>query len=287
MNTTRSGTLLIGYDVEGIVEDIRQGWGKAYSDAEAVTQIFLTRATEAHHKYQAPCTLFALGRILEQNLEYFQELAGDELFDIQQHTYSHVRLKTVVEEGNNEVRVYEGGTLEKIAEDVGKASSLFRKYLDRDCIGLSGPFGYYRGLSDRLDILQIIHSAGIRFVRTYARNEHGSNPVSLDVQPFWYRPQGFPDLLEIPAQDWQDCIYRELHGWENTEKYISHLCSNLDYIAAQNLVWCICLHDFTSIRDDPKMSIVCRLIEYARKKHIRIMSCKEYYEENRRLLHSQ
>lgn len=272
------GTLLIGYDVEGVIKEIREKWGKAYSDSEAVTRIFLTRGAEVHHRYKAPCTLFVLGQALEQNVKHFQELAGDDMFDIQQHTYSHILFKTVVEE-NTTARVFKGGTLQEITQDVRKASSLLRKYLNVDCIGLSGPYGYYRGLSDKPEVLQILQDVGIRFVRTYARNEHDWQPVSFDVQPFWYKPQGFPRILEIPAQDWQDCIYREIHGWENTEGYLSHLRRSLDYVAKHNLSWSICLHDFSSIRDDPEMSIISGLIEHAQKKHVRIMSCKEYYRE--------
>ena len=73
------GTLIIGYDVEGLIKEVREGWGKIYSDPEAVTGIFLT-----------------------------------------------------------------------------KASFLLKKYLNVDCIGLSGPYGYYRGLSDRPEILLIL-----------------------------------------------------------------------------------------------------------------------------------
>lgn len=276
-----SGTLLIGYDVEGLIEESRNKWGKAYSDPEAVTRIFLARATEVHHRYKAPCTLFVLGQVLEKNVRHFQELGDNDMFDIEQHTYSHIRLKTVVQEYNDTVKVFKGGTLQEIAEDVRKTSSLLKKYLNVNCLGLTGPYGYYRGLSDEPEVLQILQDAGIRFVRTYARNERDWQPVSLDVQPFWYKPQGFPEILEISGQDWQDCIYRDVHGWENTGTYLSHLKSSLDYIATHDLTWSPCFHDFSSIRDDPKMSIICGLIEYARKKHVRIISCKEYYQETR------
>ncbi len=273
------GTLLIGYDVEGLIPEIRERWGKAYPDPKAVTRIFLARAADVHRRYKAPCTLFVLGQVLEQNVKHFQKLVNDDIFDIQQHTYSHILLKTVVEEENNSVRVFPGGTLEEVAQEVRKTSSLFKKYLNDDCIGLAGPYGYYRGLSDRLDILQILQDAGIRFVRTYARNEHDSQPVSLDVQPFLYEPQGFPEIEEIPAQDWQDCIYRGQRGWEDIEGFLSHLKSSLDYVARHDLTWSACFHDFSSIRDDPEMSIISGLIEQAQKKHVRIMSHKEYYRE--------
>ena len=273
------GTVLIGNDVEGLITEILELWGKAYPDPKAVTRIFLARTADVHRRYKAPCTLFVLGQVLEQNVKHFQKLVNDDIFDIQQHTYSHILLKTVLVEENNSVTVVPGGSLEEITKDIRKASSLFKKYLNDDCIGLAGPYGYYRGLSDRPDVLQILQDAGIRFVRMYARNEHDSQPVSFDAQPFWYKPQGFPDILEIPAQDWQDCIYRGRYGWEGIEGFLSHLKSSLDYVAKHDLTWSACFHDFSTIRDDPEMSIICGLIEHARKNHIRIMSCNEYYQE--------
>jgi len=281
-----SGTLLIGYDVEGLIEGSR--WVRAYSDPESVTQVFLARVEEVHYRYKVPCTLFVLGQVLEKNVGHFQKLNGNSMFDIQQHTYSHIRLKTIVQECNNPGKVFKGGVkvfkadaLQDIAKDVRKASSLLKRYLNVNCLGLAGPNGYYRGLSDKPEVLQILQDVGIRFIRTYARNEHDWQPVSLDTQPFWYKPQGFPEILELPAQDWQDCIYREIHGWKNTEGYLSHLKLSLDYVVTHDLTWSVCFHDFASIRDDPKMDIICGLIDYARKKHVRIMSCEEYYQENK------
>ncbi len=273
------GILLIGYDVEGLVEEVRERWGDAYPDPEAVTSAFLRRAADVHHSYGAPCTLFVLGRVLEQNLQHFQQLAGDDIFDIQQHTYSHIRLKTVVEQYDDVTNVYRSGNLFEIEQDIMKASRLLSQYLDASCVGLSAPYGYYRGLSDKPEVLEIIRDAGILYVRAYSRNEHDWGPVALDVQPFAYTAQGFPRILELPGQDWQDCHYREVYGWTNIDRYVSHLQSTLDYVAARNLTWSICLHDFSSIRDDAKMSIVCRMIEHAQRSHIRIMSCTEYYRE--------
>ena len=52
------------------------------------------------------------------------------------------------------------------------------------CIGLTGPWCYYRGLRDRLDILQVLWEEGLRFTRADGRNEHDRHPVAIDVQPY-------------------------------------------------------------------------------------------------------
>src|SRR5215212_5052451 len=54
----------------------------------------------------------------------------------------------------------------------------------RPCIGLTGPWCYYRGLRDRLDILQVLWEEGLRFTRADGRNEHDRHPVAIDVHPY-------------------------------------------------------------------------------------------------------
>ncbi len=73
-------TLLVGYDVES-------------ADPE-ITRAFLRKAEEIHRALEAPGTMFFVGKTLIKSIESCQNLAKYELFDIQQHTYSHVLLKT-------------------------------------------------------------------------------------------------------------------------------------------------------------------------------------------------
>lgn len=115
--------------------------------------------------------ILALGKTLKSNINCCQNLAGNKLFDFQQHTYSHALLKTVVMVKNTIVKVYPGASLSQLRNEVKKTARLLKKYLGIIPIGLRGPCGYYRGLSDRPDILAIVHKAGIRFTSTYGRNE--------------------------------------------------------------------------------------------------------------------
>lgn len=259
-------TLLIGYDVE------RQG--PDFSE----TKQFLKVAPKLHQELNAPCTFFVCGKTLEGNIEEFQEVKKNySLIDFQQHTYSHILLKTVVMETEKGTEVYKGGTLEQVEEEVRRTNELLKKYLDIDCIGLTGPYGYYRGLSDRPDILEVLHHLGIRFTRTYARNEKDYQPVSFEVQPFWYQPQGFPDILEFPVCGWQDVYLRGKYGWENIERYLNYIKKDLDYIVAHNLTWCYAQHDWSSIREDPEMKMTRKFIEYALSKGVELISYKDYY----------
>ena len=146
-----------------------------------VTFQFLSQMRCVHEELSAPCTLFICGRLLEEPhiLKALQGLAGSELFDLQQHTYSHQRLKTVVEDDGKQITVFKGVSLEKIREEVEYTNRIFEEKLRISCSGICGPYGYYRGLMDRPDILEILHQAGIRFTRTYSRNENDYNPLSI------------------------------------------------------------------------------------------------------------
>ena len=188
-----------------------------------------------------------------------------------------------MEESVRGLRVVKGGSLEKIREEVEKTGELLRKHLGVECIGITGPNCYYRGLMDRPDVLEVLHRAGIRFTRTYGRNERDFQPVPFEVQPFWYEPQGFPDILECPVQGWQDCIWRGVHGWKSKEDYLKMLRDNIDYIAERDLVWGYATHDWSSLKGDPDMGIVRRFIEYAKQRGVRLMSYQQYYQEALRM----
>jgi peptidoglycan/xylan/chitin deacetylase (PgdA/CDA1 family) len=264
-------TLLIGYDVE------------TQDPNSKATEHFLKTASKLHRELNAPCTLFICGRTLENNLDEFKRIKAEysDLFDLQQHTYSHVLLKTVFQENDQGMTMFRGGTLEQIREEVRKPIELMKQLLDVDCIGLTGPYCYYRGLSDRPDILEILHELGIRFVRTFGRNQFDWQPVTFKVQPFWYDTQGFGDILECPIQGWQDCIMRDQIGWANREGYLSELKKNLDHIAKNNLVWGYAQHDWSSIKEDPDMSITRAMIEYAQSIGVKLMSYLDFYTEQK------
>ena len=266
-------TLLLGYDVES-----RGTGGFGFEEAAR----FLKVAVPLHKELQVPCTLFICGMTLENNIKEFQKVGAEhaDLFDLQQHTYSHVLLKTVVQDNETGITVYSGGDPGKIREEIQKTNGLFKKYLDVNCIGLTGPYGYYRGLSDRLDLLKILHESGIRFSRTFARNEHDWFPVPFSKQPFWYEEQGFGDILEFPVQGWQDCVWRNSHGWDKHEEYFQHIKKGIDYIAEHKLTWNYVQHDWSSLKEDPEMLITRRIITYALERGVRIRSYLDYYKES-------
>lgn len=262
---------LMGYDVESYL-------GTDGSVDPQVTLNFLKQARKVHQELKAPCTLFVCGRLLEDPhiLEALQGLSEPKgLFDLQQHTYSHQRLKTVVRDDGKAITVFKGASLEKIREEVEGTNQIFKEKLGHACTGITGPYGYYRGLMDRPDILEILYKAGIRFTRTYLRNEKDYGPLSIHVQPFTYELQGFPEILEIPAQGWMDIMYLRAYGW-NREAFLNYGTEIIDTIVEQNLTWNMCQHDYTACCDDPSMDFTKRLLSYAQSKGVTITSHSDY-----------
>lgn len=257
-------TFLFGYDVEHLDPD--------------VTRPFLKRAAELHREYGVPATLFVLGQTLERNVDALGALVDDPLFDIQQHTYTHKPLKTLVQQNSRGTELIVGGSLERTRDEVSRTSELLAEKLGVRCTGLTGPYTYYRGLADRPDILQVLDECGIRFLRTYGRNEHDWQPVSLDVQPFWYSLQGFPDMLEYGVTGWADCLLREELGWDDHEGYQAEVCRNLDLITERDLVWSYLQHDWASVRGDPDMLLTEALLREVRERGIESIRYIDHYD---------
>src|SRR5262249_29208583 len=166
-------TLLIGYDTEAaaVGEGLARFLSPAVPQYRAALDPDVTRRgvrllARLHEELAAPCTLFVCGRTLLQALDALEPLAASPLFDLQQHTYSHVVFRDVryqAEGAETEAVIAETPHVALRAE-LQFTSELIRKYLGRECIGVRTPFGYYRGLRGRPDLLDVGESTGKRFV---------------------------------------------------------------------------------------------------------------------------
>lgn len=260
------GAFLIGYDVEWRGDD-------------EVTPRFLEQARSLHNRLGIPATLFIVGQTLERWIPQFQAIAQDPLFDLQQHTYSHQLLKTVYIDDGKSIRVVRGVSPEETRQEVGKTSELLRTTLGVECIGLTGPWCYYRGLRDRPDILEVLWEEGIRFTRTDGRNDHDWHPVAIDLQPYWYEPSGFPEVLEIPIHAWHDCVIRdEVLGWNDLAGYVDSVKPYITRAAAEDKVFSLCQHDWSSCRSDPEMSATEAILRFAQEADLTFLSYSDYYQ---------
>lgn len=270
------GTILLGIDVETASEHSR-----GYAEY----------GTEMYHQLEVPVTYYLTGRVLEMHPRVFADLEKDSLIDLQCHTYEHLLLKTVFMDlppgikGHDDKPQYlqRGAALEEIDADLGRCTRLFQDVLGRLPRGLTGPWGYYRGLQDRPDILEILYRYGFRHLRTFARNERDCQPVPLEWQPFFYEPQGFSDVLELLVHDYQDDFYWQMFAQPGpTDTYEAHLRTVADRVAREDLVWSVASHDHGCAT---RQSFECKgrwlrdFITYAKDIGIRFVSADRYYSE--------
>jgi peptidoglycan/xylan/chitin deacetylase (PgdA/CDA1 family) len=271
MNNTqlrdRKAVVLIGYDIEARV---------SYGDSKS-TRLFLEKAVPLHRSFGIPCTGFVLGQTLLENIDEFQETAEDPLWNIEQHTFSHRAFRDV-EPINETWKRAKGASIDTIYREISQANILIKEIFGRQCKGICAPKGYYNGLRGRPDILKVLQANSIKFVRSYGRNEDDWMPVAFDIQPFWYKEDGYPEILEIPTQGWQDNIWKRNFGWDNKHGFHAYMKASLDYVVEKQLIWSIAFHDWSCIRGDPDLDIIKYFFEYALNMDVQFMSHLEFFE---------
>lgn len=279
-------SLLIGYDTESaaVGEGLARFLGPEVPQYRCALDPATTRRGVAllarlHEELEAPCTFFLCGRTLLHALDAIEPLAGSPLFDIQQHTYSHVVFRDVRYRafGADAEAVLPETPPVALREELAFTSDLIRRHLGRECIGLRTPFGYYQGLRGRTDLLQIVKETGHRFVTSWGRNEENGNPTPW-VQPFAYTEEGFADILEIPFQFWLDGIWFDAHGYGEGRAFRKALEGAVDEIADQDLVFATAFHEWCAVEADEEGTGWIRgLIEHARKRGVEITTYADYW----------
>ena len=271
-----NGTMVFGYDIETASEN---------------TVGFLEGATEMHEKHGVPWTIYLTGQTVEQCTDAIRKCMRSPLVTVAQHTYSHVLLKSVYMTPGDGKPVHgaepnffkEGGSLDQIREEISKAQGIIKDLLQVDCRGLTGPWCYYRGLVDRPDILQILQDNGIRWIRTNARDYRDCQPTPFTEQPFFYADQGFPEILELGVQGYQDDFYWErFDDRSHGETYQDYLFAMVDETAKNGWVWNLCSHDHRTPTKQEfwrERKWIADLIVRARDAGLRFASPPEIYNQ--------
>jgi len=232
-----SGTIILGYDVES---------------ASDSTAGFLQGARVLHQRHGVPWSIYLTGQTVEQRADDIRKALDDPLLTIGQHTYSHMLMKCVYMTPGDGKPIHgafpnffsKGGSVEEVREEIGKTRQLVGDRLGVECHGLTGPWGYYRGLADRPDLLQILRDNDIRWARTYARDYRDCQPTPFTAQPFFYTDQGFPEILELGVQGYQDDFYWDrFDDRRHGDTYNDYLYAMLEEVAKNDWVWNLCSHD--------------------------------------------
>ncbi len=257
---------LIGYDVE----------------SNTAPSQFLPAMLKVHTELECPTTFFIKGQTLVQFKKQFVSLQGNPLIDLQQHTFTHVIFKALTcfkQEGQAGIVVQaENVPLDVVEGEVGETSDLFEEVGLRRPTGLTTPYAFYRGLLDNPEITDILWRCGIRFVRSWGRNERGYNPNPMDVQPFWYSKNGHTKpILECCLHFWQDCILLDTLGY-NQEKFVEMMTREIEHFYRAGRVFSWCRHDWACIQNDHKMESTRIILKRARDLGFRIMHYRDFYE---------
>jgi peptidoglycan/xylan/chitin deacetylase (PgdA/CDA1 family) len=251
----------------------------------------LRGAAQLHRQLQVPWTIFVTGKTLQARTADILAVANDPLVEIAQHTYNHTLLKSIFMDprdgrpcphGGGCTYFRPGGSLEQIRQEVATTQHLIEQLLARRCMGLTGPWGYYRGLLDRPDILDILYQCGIRYLRTYARDHRDCQPTPFDVQPFFYHQQGFPDMLELGVQGYQDDFYWDrFDDRRHGPDYLHYLLAMVDQVVTADLVWSVCAHDHHTETleafEQTKGAWLRPLLQAALEGGVRFMTCGDFY----------
>lgn len=279
-------TLLIGYDTESaaVGEGLARFLGPDVPQYRAALDPDTTRKGVAllarlHEELEAPCTFFVCGRTLLHALDALEPLADSPLFDVQQHTYSHVVFRDVRyrAEGSDTEAVLPETPHVALREELRFTSEVIRKYLGREVVGVRTPFGHYGGLRGRPDLLRILEETGHHYVSSWGRNEDNGNPTPF-VQPFAYVEEGFPDLLEIPFQFWLDGIWFDAHGYGEGRAFRRALEEAIDEIAENDLVFATAFHEWCAIEaNEAETGWIRGLIERARTRGVEVTTYTDYW----------
>jgi peptidoglycan/xylan/chitin deacetylase (PgdA/CDA1 family) len=277
--------ILMGYDTESaaVGEGLARFIGPDFPQYEPALHVESTVRgldviTRVHQEAGVPATLFVCGRTLVHTSEAVQRAHDTGLFDVQSHTYSHVLFRDVEYEPSPGTRaVIPASPPVALTEELAATSDLIRRLVGVEVVGLRTPFGFYRGLRDRPDLLELVRANGIRYVSSWIRNERNWNPTPW-IQPFSYEEEGYPDILEIPAQFWLDGIWFDAHGWSNGARFLEALKGAVDEVVEGDLVYGVCFHEWAVLSaNEERTGWIRGFLRYAQERGVEVTTYTEYW----------
>lgn len=275
--------LVLGFDTEsdiaaGNETDVDESIRESLSAVSVITTIL--------DEYQASATFFIVGRLLHcAGDEYRKLLGGQENFDIESHTYSHRPLKPPGEL-----------SLAELDDEVKQTKRLIEKFFGVEAIGVRAPGNYYKGLQGYPDRLKILWDNGVRFLGSDGEGPPEAPVPAPFTQPYWYKKEGFSQLLELPITGFH-CTYLlqtigDLH-WKDkagfptgeilrelprtADEQISVRQKEFQYAIDNDLVYSPGLHPWSIYRFDKKLRCLRSLIQMAKDNSVPIKSFKDYY----------
>lgn len=238
----------------------------------------IAAVVNVHRQLNLPATFFLVAKLVEHAPTELRNLLDHPLFDLQCHSYSHVDVLTADER-----------TLQVELVD---AKRRIEDTFGRVVRGFTTPAGYTTGLVGQRRVLELLWTAGYRFIRSVGLGPLNTIPAPL-TQPFWYADDGYPELLEIGLHAWHDNVLSgqpfPIHwpptlpwGYPRTlpqtaqEMYAAY-APGIDYVVNNHLLTYVpCFHPWSVYRFDQTALHLELLLTHAQRR-MPVISCTELY----------
>lgn len=153
---------------------------------------FLERAVEIHRKYAIPATFFCTGGAIDARegefRDFYLEVKDDPLFDIQDHSYSHIGLCKK-----------DGPSLDEIRDDYKRSFDVHERVFGVRPLGVSlcgtgeAPLSGFDATEKSKKELDLMASMGVKFINTSLTGKDKKTSFCN------YSSLGYPDIMGFPT----------------------------------------------------------------------------------------
>jgi len=217
---------------------------------------YFEKVIEVHRTHNIPATFFCQGKAIQLRKKEFrafgQAVRNDPLFDLQDHSYSHIG-----------VGYQKGKSLDTIRKDYEHSFELHKKILGKQPIGISlcgvrnaGPSvnGFDATPKSRAEF-EMLAQLGIKFIDTFLI---GKNQETDFIS---YASLGHPDIMGIPAGESDT-------GWIYRRKYgepLQYIEQKIEQNAKMEKPFSLVMHDWVAWVMAPEKHTLAHVIRIADK----------------------
>ena len=251
----------------------------------------LESVVTVHRRMETPATFCVCGQLLDKAGPRYAELLRDDLFDVHSHTFTHMPVKRTTKHDDPV-------NLAQVREELERTAALLERHLGVTNPGLRAPGGFYRGLRGETQLLALLVELLVPFVSSDARGPMETIPSPL-TEPYWYDEDGFPGLLELPAQDWHEnvlkghnpvpCMWPPVLPWgypsrppQTPEEEFAVYRTSLDGVAEMDLTYYSPpMHPWSIYRFNPEARTVALILEEVRRMDMPVTTFSAVHRELR------
>ncbi|MFC1714041.1 hypothetical protein ACFL6S_10240 [Candidatus Poribacteria bacterium] len=234
---------------------------------------FLERVLEVHRKHEIPVTLFCTGGAMEHReqefIAFFQEIKGDPLFDIQDHSYSHVGVG------------YEAGkSIEVLRADYERSFAVHERLRGERPIGISRcgtggadgkPLSGFGVTEKSRAEFGMLVDLGVRMIDAFYTGIRGSSEFMN------YAALGHPEVCGYPSAH-SDTAW--LHRKEFGEP-MEYILALIRKTAERGHHLPLMMHDWVvwNHSQDKRLSVILDIVDCVRECGFELRTHKQCYED--------